>query len=238
MVTPHLGFRYSAPQLACPRNLSDVSVARSLERRLELLVEVFARRVFSGRIHSTELAARIAREADLARFEHPAGPATANFFVLSLNPRDIEDDPADLQDELEKALAAHAAESGLRLEGRPVVQIEGSDSVAPGQMSCAHMVKAGPLAPWARLVGAETHLIGPNRAVIGRSEDSDIRLAMDEISRRHALIYRDHGQAWVSDLGSANGTWVDGIRLEDKDVRLEHGAMVTLATCSFRFLEM
>lgn len=37
--------------------------------------------------------------------------------------------------------------------------------------------------------------------------------AYPNLSRRHALLRLDQGQAWIEDLGSTNGTYLDGTRL-------------------------
>jgi pSer/pThr/pTyr-binding forkhead associated (FHA) protein len=45
--------------------------------------------------------------------------------------------------------------------------------------------------------------------VIGRSPDAAIRVDDDYTSPRHARVWQDeHGQAWIEDLGSTNGTWI------------------------------
>jgi DNA segregation ATPase FtsK/SpoIIIE, S-DNA-T family len=50
--------------------------------------------------------------------------------------------------------------------------------------------------------------------VIGRAESGDGRLDDDpELSRRHARVFRDGGRIVIEDLGSANGTFVNGERL-------------------------
>lgn len=59
---------------------------------------------------------------------------------------------------------------------------------------------------------ANTHLSG-SRVVIGRSPDCDVVLASDSVSRQHAELVA-HGDAWsVRDLGSRNGTGVNGVRV-------------------------
>lgn len=56
------------------------------------------------------------------------------------------------------------------------------------------------------------HLTG-SRLVIGRSPDCDVVLASDSVSRQHAELI-DHAGAWsVHDLGSRNGTGVNGARI-------------------------
>ena len=215
-----------------------MSLARSLERRLERLFEGTTGRVFSGRLHPSEMAGRIAREADLSRYRHESGPATANRYLLTVNPEDLDVDPSALERKLEIALADHAAEVGLLFEGPPTVRITTSDQVAPGQFSCTPSVEPGPLPPWARLTGSGTSLeIGANRMTIGRSEESDIVLPYDNVSRKHALIWRSDGRSWIRDLGSANGTSVDGMAVGDEPLPLVSGAVVSLAGHRYRFLE-
>lgn len=56
----------------------------------------------------------------------------------------------------------------------------------------------------------EMFRIEPSGAVIGRAADVDLRLRDDGVSRRHARVLITGGQATVEDLGSANGTLVNG----------------------------
>ena len=59
---------------------------------------------------------------------------------------------------------------------------------------------------------AERVHVAGERFVIGRDEDCDLVLADDpKVSRRHAYLKaRPDGRATLHDLGSSNGTWVDG----------------------------
>lgn len=49
---------------------------------------------------------------------------------------------------------------------------------------------------------------------IGRSPSCEIQVEDDKVSRKHARIFVREGQVWVSDLGSRNGTLVNGERLQ------------------------
>jgi S-DNA-T family DNA segregation ATPase FtsK/SpoIIIE len=51
--------------------------------------------------------------------------------------------------------------------------------------------------------------LGPS-SVIGRDPTASVSLSDEEVSRRHAIISVDQGRATVEDLGSSNGTLVDG----------------------------
>ncbi len=184
------------------------------------------------------MAGRIAREADLSRYRHESGPATANKYVLTVNPADLDVDPSTLERKLEMALAEHAAAVGLLFEGPPTVRILTSEEVAQGQFSCTPSVEPGRIPPWARLTGAGTTIeIGANRVTIGRSEEADIVLPYEDVSRKHALIWRSDGRSWIRDLGSSNGTVVDGTVLGEKPVPLSSGSVLSLAGHRYRFLE-
>jgi len=76
--------------------------------------------------------------------------------------------------------------------------------------------------------------IGPEGATIGRTPPSDIVIASPEISRRHCRIELHGDVALISDLGSTNGTFIEGTRLE-RATRLLSGARFTLGAFPLRY---
>ncbi len=73
----------------------------------------------------------------------------------------------------------------------------------------------------------DVHRLEPGRELeIGRRDDADIPLRDDGISRRHASVRADEQGARLVDLGSANGTFVDGVRVTE--ARLADGARIAL----------
>ena len=70
--------------------------------------------------------------------------------------------------------------------------------------------------------------------LIGRSKLCDIRIDSDIVSRHHALIsYRPEG-AMIVDLGSTNGTSVDGYRI--KEHQLVAGETITVGDCRIEYI--
>jgi hypothetical protein len=61
--------------------------------------------------------------------------------------------------------------------------------------------------------------LAAGRIVIGRSAACELVLADDTVSRRHALLELDRGAWRLTDLGSSNGTWVNGRRAAEVEVR-------------------
>lgn len=70
--------------------------------------------------------------------------------------------------------------------------------------------------------------------ILGRSPDSSIRLQDNGVSRQHATIRRDGGLYWISDLGSANGSFVNDVAITTARA-LRHGDRIQLGTCLFAF---
>jgi hypothetical protein len=67
--------------------------------------------------------------------------------------------------------------------------------------------------------------------VIGR-ENVDVELEDAELSRRHVAVRPTEGGLEVEDLGSRNGTRVDGTRI-DGPTRIRHGAVLSVGTTTF-----
>ncbi len=53
------------------------------------------------------------------------------------------------------------------------------------------------------------------RLTIGRGNDCDLVLDEPEMSRRHAMVEATPAGIWLRDLGSANGTYVNGVQVRD-----------------------
>jgi pSer/pThr/pTyr-binding forkhead associated (FHA) protein len=75
------------------------------------------------------------------------------------------------------------------------------------------------------LRGQEFAINGPAHCVLGRSRTCTLRLPGDAtVSRQHCLIELDEGGVWVQDLGSLNGTLVNGEKIGQRDGRPENDA--------------
>jgi hypothetical protein len=69
----------------------------------------------------------------------------------------------------------------------------------------------------------------PNREiVIGRSSDLDMVLVEDMVSRKHAKILTDDKGVTIQDLGSTNGTFVNGEKI--RKVELKDGDRILIGT--------
>jgi len=68
--------------------------------------------------------------------------------------------------------------------------------------------------------------------LIGRGADCDLRLRVSAVSRHHCLLRLRGGEVTLADLGSANGTFVNGQRLRSQ-AALRHGDEIGIGNLQF-----
>jgi hypothetical protein len=77
-------------------------------------------------------------------------------------------------------------------------------------------------------VGGRTIPVTTGRFVVGRSRECDVRVDDGNVSRRHFELVQDGPTTWVvADLGSTNGTEVNGSRVSGRK-RLDDGDRITI----------
>jgi DNA-binding winged helix-turn-helix (wHTH) protein len=87
--------------------------------------------------------------------------------------------------------------------------------------------------------GSSTIPLHPGETIIGRDIDADIRIESPKVSRHHARITVEGNRAVLEDLGSTNGTSVNGSRLaaphllmHGDEIRIGRGVCVYCFACN------
>lgn len=75
--------------------------------------------------------------------------------------------------------------------------------------------------------------LGNGITTVGRQADCQLRIGSSQVSRRHCQIYERDGKLIVMDLGSSNGTIVNGKKIEGMLV-LKPGDVLTLGKVKLR----
>ncbi|MGW3958095.1 FHA domain-containing protein, partial [Streptomyces sp. NPDC004752] len=79
------------------------------------------------------------------------------------------------------------------------------------------------------------HLLHGGRVTVGRSADADVPLDDPDVSRLHcAVTVAADGGVSVADLGSTNGTALDGVRVAERPVRFAPGALLRIGESALR----
>ncbi|OFW64487.1 MAG: hypothetical protein A2135_05630 [Actinobacteria bacterium RBG_16_67_15] len=214
-----------------------MGLARGIERRLERLVDGLAARLFRGRIHPVELGSLLVREADLAIWETPGGWGAPNVYNVVMGGEPVDTEVLEtVAVELGAFVEETALERGWRLEGPARATVRIDPSRRPADVAISTGIEKGPQPVWARLrpvaESAAPLDVAINRAVLGRGSTSDVHLPNEDVSRSHAVFWREAGSAWVGDLESANGTFVNGERVYGPTPVVE-GDLLTLGRAEF-----
>ncbi|MFE0457557.1 FHA domain-containing protein, partial [Streptomyces sp. NPDC058914] len=79
------------------------------------------------------------------------------------------------------------------------------------------------------------HLLHGGRVRVGRSADADVPLDDPDVSRLHCEVtLAADGRVTVADLGSTNGTTLDGARVQNRPLRFAPGALLRLGESALR----
>jgi predicted component of type VI protein secretion system len=76
-------------------------------------------------------------------------------------------------------------------------------------------------------------LIGAGVTTVGRQDDCQFRIASSQVSRKHCQLYESQGQLVIKDLGSSNGTIVNGKKVSDQQI-LAPGDELRIGPVKFR----
>lgn len=71
--------------------------------------------------------------------------------------------------------------------------------------------------------------------IIGRSRTCDLVIPSSKVSRQHSSVVRENGEYFLEDLGSANGVWKDGVKIQREKVRDGDEFMISEEVLKFIF---
>ena len=213
-----------------------MGVLQKFETRLEQLVSGAFARAFRSAVQPVELAAALQREVDnSAQILSRDRRLVPNSFHVELSPVDhdrLTPYGSTLADELTEMLRDHAEEQSYVFTGPIQITFEQTDELSTGRFR----VRSAALAKVTSASGGDvtdtavrragavldvngvTHPLEPPGLVVGRGNEADLRVNDPGVSRRHIEIRVHPGerrpQLSVSDLGSTNGLYVNGQRVE------------------------
>jgi predicted component of type VI protein secretion system len=142
------------------------------------------------------------------------------------------DRPVPSGNELAPDTAAGGAKAGSR-GGTVVTAHRPMDFVAPSETIDTTATASARLSVLTEPLAGHEFVLDGECCFIGRTEENDIVLDHESVSRRHAKVVRAGDRYLLVDLQSANGVRVNGV--EQSQVELHGGDMVTLGLVCLRF---
>jgi hypothetical protein len=66
--------------------------------------------------------------------------------------------------------------------------------------------------------GGDMQKVDKDTFIIGRSRTCDLVIPSSKVSRQHGGVSKENGAYYIEDLGSANGVWKDGVRIQKERI--------------------
>ncbi len=211
---------------------------QQFERRLERLVEGAFAKAFRGQLQPIELGRRLTREMDLRRAVGLHGFIVPNELNVFLSSQDFERFTQfgdSLERELTAAVREHAGREGYQFVGPVKLELHLDPELSVSTFAIESELVEGEDRPsdWLVLPDGRRVGIGSQVVTIGRLPECAVVLDDPNVSRRHAQVRREGDAVFVVDLGSTNGTRVNGVPVREH--RLVAGDVISVGTTALRF---
>ena len=212
----------------------------TFERRLEQGIEGLFGRLFRSELKPVELGRKLVREMDAHRTVGVDGndlvPNTFEFGLAPEDHRQMSDVVNKLQRELADAAREHARDEHYRFAGPVEVVLVIDESRRAGSVTLTSWMREsedGAAVGALVLPDGQRVPLGEFTVTMGRAPENHIVLADPNVSRHHAEV-RPAGDGFaLADLGSTNGSRLNGARVAEQ--RLNDGDQVMLGNTLIRF---
>ncbi|MFH5879260.1 FhaA domain-containing protein [Arthrobacter sp. NA-172] len=231
--------------------------------RVERGIEKAVRGVFStgskARVEPVEIASRLRRELDHKSITISAGRTLApNVFEVLLSDADFaraEEWGTPLAEELCDVVIQHVRSQGYILQGPVRISFNHDDAQREGHFEITSTTQKSdgaaapapqrpnvPAAPSRKPtelqpvldIGGQRYSLNAPSIVLGRSSEADILVDDTGVSRKHLEIQTTDGIIRAVDLGSTNGSYVNGHKV-DGSVELTDGSTITMGRTKIIF---
>ncbi|GLU88076.1 MULTISPECIES: DUF3662 and FHA domain-containing protein [Agromyces] len=203
----------------------------NFEKGLERAVNGAFAKTFRSGLQPVEITSALKREIDTkAAVVSRDRVLVPNTFTVRMSAEDYDRmsrlGPA-LTDELVDLVQKHAASQRFQFAGGITIELQPDAELSVGMVQVDSQNVKGQVA-WTPVldIDGKRYPIIKGRTVLGRGSEADIALGDTGASRRHAEVQWDGSRARVRDLGSTNGTQLDGAPVSDSV--LEPDSVITI----------
>lgn len=232
-------------------------VERGIEKAVRNVFSTGSR----ARVEPVEIASKLRRELDNKSITIAAGRTLApNVFDVLLSEEDFgraQEWGTPLAEELCDVVIQHVRSQGYTLQGSVRISFrrneeeraghfeitsrteKSSDDAAAAPQAPRPNVPAAPARQPTRLqpvldIAGQRYSLNAQSVVLGRSSEADILVDDTGVSRKHLEVRTQNGTTWAVDLGSTNGSYVNGHKV-DGSVELTDGSTITMGRTKIIF---
>jgi hypothetical protein len=187
----------------------------NFERGLERAVNGAFAKTFKSGLQPVEITSALRRELDTKAVVVARDRILVpNKFTVRLSRADYDrmsELGPTLVDELIQQVQRHATAQHYAFAGGISVKLKADENLGVGSIEIDSVNVKGSVA-WTPVldVNGKRHPITKSRTIIGRGSDADITVDDTGISRKHVEILWDGARGQVNDLGSTNGSKLNG----------------------------
>ena len=187
----------------------------NFERGLERAVNGAFAKTFRSGVQPVEISSALRRELDTkAAVVSRERILVPNEFTVRLAPPDftrMNDVGRPLIDELTQMAHQHAVAQNYSFSGPVTIRLQQDGTLSTGILQIDSTTVQRDVA-WIPVldIGSQRHRLHRGRTVIGRGSDADITIADTGTSRKHVEVLWDGMHAQATDLGSTNGSKLNG----------------------------
>ncbi|WP_244301206.1 DUF3662 and FHA domain-containing protein [Leucobacter insecticola] len=215
-----------------------MGILDSVERGLERAVNGAFARTFRSGVQPVEIASALKRELDIGAVIVDRDRVLApNRFIARVSPKDaarLQGLGETLESELRGVVVKHARGHSYQLLGEPDVEIRADDSLTVGVLEIDASRVEGAV-DWIAVieVNGARHELPRGVTTVGRGSDCGIRITDNAASRKHLEIIWDGAAGLARDLGSTNGSKINGQRF--KEAALAPGITISIGQTALTF---
>lgn len=208
-----------------------MGILDKIEHGLERAVNGAFARTFKSGLQPVEITAALRRDVDTkAAVVARDRVLVPNVFTVTMSPGDYDRMASmgqTLIDELTRQLTKHATVQGYQFAGGISITLKADPGIRDGMVQVRSQNEGGTVS-WVGVldINGHRHKLRVGRTVIGRGTDADITVDDSSISRKHVEFLWDGTRGQVTDLGSTNGSLINGSKLTV--AALESGSVVEL----------
>lgn len=195
-----------------------LGILDNLERGLERAVNGAFAKTFRSGLQPVEITSALKRELDTkAAVVSRDRILVPNIFTVRMASVDYSRMTAmgaTLIDELTRLVTKHAQSQKFQFAGGIRITLQADSALSLGVVQ-VDSTNAGGAIAWVAVleIAGKRYPLAKSRTVIGRGTEADITVDDSGISRRHVEVLWDGTRAQANDLGSTNGSTLNGQRL-------------------------
>lgn len=211
----------------------------SFEKRLERVVNGAFAKTFRSGIQPVEIASALRAELDskaaVVSRDRILVPNTFDVYLSTADDAKMAGLGSALETELHKLVRTHAKQQGYSFAGPVTITLQQDDHLSTGTLRVESETAAAADVSWQAVVDIDgrRHPLTKARTVIGRGSDADITVNDPNTSRKHVEILWDGTRAMMRDLGSTNGSKLNGVKTPSG--ALEPDSVITIGRTAITF---